>query len=636
MKSFSDYDLHLFHEGSHYKAYEFLGSRPFEVNKKKGILFSLWAPNAKEVSVIGDFNNWDGNSHKMKKEMNQEVWTLFIPGMLVGDLYKYEVVTEDNQIRVKADPYAFYSELRPKTASIVYDLSGYKWEDENWIKAKSIKNVYEEPTNIYEVHLGSWKKDGEEFLNYGQLAEELIPYVKEMGYTHIELLPITEHPFDGSWGYQSTGYYSVTSRYGTPHDFMSFIDQCHQRNIGVILDWVPGHFCKDDFGLANFDGTKLYEYKDVNRSENYGWGTLNFDLGRPEVLSFLISNALFWLDKYHIDGIRVDAVAAMLYLDYCKEPNQWVPNKFGGRENLEAIQFMKKLNEAIFKYHSNCLVIAEESTAWPLVTMPTYLGGLGYNYKWNMGWMNDILSYMKKDPIHKKYNHNMLTFSLTYAFSENFVLPLSHDEVVHGKCSLINKMPGDYWQKFANLRLMYMYMTGHPGKKLLFMGSEFGQFIEWDYKKELDWFLLEYDMHKNTQSFVKDLNHFYLEDSSLWEQDQGWDGFEWIDPNDYSQSVISFIRKGREKSNFTIAIYNFTPVVRENYRIGVPYIGEYIEVLNSDNSQYGGSNQTNNLIISSEAIPWHGKENSIEIKLPPLGSVFIKMVNQTRKLKGAL
>jgi 1,4-alpha-glucan branching enzyme len=628
MKKISDYDLYLFHKGHHHKAYEFLGAHPYIDEEQPGVLFSLWAPNAKEVRVIGDFNHWQGEQHKMSKIMDGETWVLFIPGVGVGDLYKYEIHSKDNEVLIKADPYGFYSELRPNTASIVYEGSNYHWHDEEWQEEKYNNNPYETPTIIYEVHLGSWKKKGEKFLTYRELAHKLVPYVKEMGYTHIELLPITEHPFDGSWGYQATGYYSVTSRYGTPDDFKYFIDTCHQERIGVILDWVPGHFCKDAHGLSQLDGTCLYEYQNESRRENYGWGTSNFDLGRPEVRSFLISNALYWMDIYHIDGIRVDAVASMLYLDYGKSSGQWQANAYGGRENLEAIEFMKQLNEAVFKYHKNCLMIAEESTAWPLVTMPTYLGGLGYNFKWNMGWMNDILKYMEKDPIHRKYQHNNLTFSLTYAFSENFLLPLSHDEVVHGKKSLLDKMPGDYWQKFANLRLLYLYMMSHPGKKLLFMGGEFGQFIEWNHNEALDWFLLDYPMHRQLQVYVRTLNHLYIKEPALWEQDKGWEGFQWIDPNDYTQSVISFIRKGKEEDDILIIICNFTPVVRENYRIGVPYEGEYIEIFNSDAILYGGSNQLNTGIVTSDPITWHHQLNSIELTIPPLGGVYLKLIKK--------
>jgi len=619
----TSYDLYLFHQGSHYRTYEIFGAHLEEMAGEKGVRFCLWAPNAREVRVVGDFNRWQGERHVMTKITPSGIWSVFVPRLKEGDLYKYEIHTDSEQVLLKADPYSFHSEPRPGTASKVFSPQGYEWQDRQWQQNKGTKPVYERPLLIYEVHLGSWRKKDGQFLSYRELADQLVDYLIRMGYTHVELLPLTEHPLDGSWGYQSTGYYAPTSRYGTPHDFMFFVDQCHQAGLGVILDWVPGHFCKDDHGLRNFDGSPLYEYAAPRRSENEQWGTANFDLGKEEVVSFLISNALFWLDYYHIDGLRVDAVAHMLYLDYGKQEGQWVANQYGGKENLEAIAFLKRLNEAIFKYHPHALVIAEESTTWPLVTRPTYLGGLGFNYKWNMGWMNDMLRYMEMDPIHRKWHHNLLTFSFMYAFSENFILPLSHDEVVHGKKSLLDKMPGDYWQKFANLRAFYGYMMAHPGKKLLFMGGEFGQFSEWQVENNLDWHLLDYDMHKKFQQYVKDLNHFYRQENSLWEQDHSWQGFQWIDPHDYSQSVITFLRKARHPRDYLIIVCNFTPVVREGYRIGVPDLREYTEVFNSDREVYGGSGQINGTLRASRSA-WHNQPYSLEIKIPPLAAVFLK------------
>lgn len=626
--SLSEYDRYLFCEGNHFQSYSFLGAHQDKVDNVLGVHFRVWAPRAKAVSVIGDYNNWDEKATPMELIEEAGIWAAFVPALKEGTLYKYLIQTYDGKSLVKADPYAFFSELRPKTASIYWDLHKYKWNDQEWQELKSKDTVYNRPLLIYEVHLGSWKqKENGELLSYKELANELIPYVKEMGYTHIELLPIAEHPFDGSWGYQATGYYSVTSRYGTPEEFMYFVDQAHQQGIGVILDWVPGHFCKDDHGLRIFDGTPTYEYNEPWRSENLGWGTANFDLGRGEVKSFLISNACFWFDVYHLDGLRVDAVANMLYLDYGKAANQWRSNIYGGRENLEAIAFLRRLNEAVFQNHPGALMIAEESSAWPLVSRPTYLGGLGFNYKWNMGWMNDMLEYMELDPVFKKYHHNLLTFSLMYAFSENFILPLSHDEVVHGKKSLLDKMPGDYWQKFANLRAFYGYMMAHPGKKLLFMGGEFGQFIEWRYAEALDWHLLNYPSHHALQRYVKELNHFYLKESSLWQDDHNWQGFKWIDCHDNTQSTVSFIRYDTNKQDFVIVMSNFTPVVRYDYRIGVPELGEYIEVFNSDHQNYGGSGQLNNNLFASQ-VPWHGQPYSIMLKVPPLATIYLKIKNK--------
>lgn len=621
----SDYDRYLFCEGNHFKSYSFLGAQVIKTDKLSGVRFAVWAPRAKKVSVIGDFNNWDENAAPLKYLEESGIWWTFIPGLQEGALYKYLLVSPDGKKLVKADPYGFYAELRPKTASIVWDLNKYQWHDDTWQAKKQKKIIYQEPILIYEVHLGSWKqKVGGELYSYREIGEQLINYAKEMGYTHLELMPLAEHPFDGSWGYQATGYYSLTSRYGTPEDFMYFVDQAHQAGLGIILDWVPGHFCKDDHGLRLFDGTPTFEYNEPWRSENLDWGTANFDLGRTEVRSFLISNAVFWFDLYHIDGLRVDAVANMLYLDYGKKPGAWIPNIYGGRENLEAIAFLKRLNETVFERFPGVLMIAEESSAWPLVTKPTYLGGLGFNYKWNMGWMNDTLNYMALDPVFKKYHHDYLTFSLMYAFSENFILPLSHDEVVHGKKSLLDKMPGDYWQKFASLRAFYGYMIAHPGKKLLFMGGEFGQFIEWRFAEELDWHLLDYPLHKALWHYVKALNHFYLSEASLWEADHHPDGFTWIDCHDNTQSIVSFIRYSKQQQDFIIVLSNFTPVVRYDYCLGVPKQGEYIEVLNSDGSDYGGSEQLNaNLVATS--VPWHNQPYSIKLKVPPLATIYLKL-----------
>ncbi|MCL0032596.1 1,4-alpha-glucan branching protein GlgB [Peptococcaceae bacterium] len=628
LSNFSDYDLYLFHEGTNFHSYNMLGAHLTEQRGIKGVRFAVWAPNAKEVRVVGDFNSWNGKDHCMTKVKSSGIWSIFIPGLKEGDLYKYEIVTRHNEVLLKCDPYGFYAECRPKTASVVFSsLRNYEWNDDKWFERKRLESIYEQPVLIYEVHLGSWRrKSNNEFYSYKELADELIDYVVQMGYTHIEILPLAEHPHDGSWGYQATGYFAVTSRYGNPRDFMYFVDKCHQAGVGVILDWVPGHFCKDAHGLARFDGTALYESDNPLKSENWQWGTANFDFSKPEVHSFLISNALFWFDVYHIDGLRVDAVAQMLYLDFAKKEGEWVPNKYGGRENIDAIDFMKKLNKAVFANYPHSLVIAEESTQWPMVTMPTYLGGLGFNYKWNMGWMNDMLKYMEMDPIFRKHHHNLLTFSFFYAFSENFILPLSHDEVVHGKKSLLDKMPGDYWQKFANLRLLYAYMMAHPGKKLLFMGGEFGQFIEWNWQKSLDWHLLDYEMHSKLHRYVQDLNFFYKRERSLWELDHSWQGFEWIDPHDETQSVVTFMRKAKSVSDFTIVVCNFTPVMRENYRIGVPQKGMYREVFNSDLEIYGGSRQLNDGNLKASDVAWHNQDYSIEITLPPLAAVFIKPI----------
>jgi len=627
-QTLSSYDAYLFREGNHYRSYDFLGAHIACADGAEGAVFSVWAPNAGFVGLAGDFNGWDGTKNPMTRHEESGIWSTFVPGLRQWDMYKYEIHTADGRILAKSDPYAFFSELRPGKASKLFSFQGFQWEDNLWLEQRSRTNVYESPISIYELHAGSWKQkpDGE-YYSYRELADELVPYVKAMDYTHVELMPLTEYPFDGSWGYQATGYYSATSRYGSPYDLMYLIDKCHREGIGVILDWVPGHFCKDENGLRLFDGTALYEYSDPRKGENRGWGTCHFDLGKPEVHSFLISNAVFWFEKYHIDGLRVDAVASMLYLDYERKAGEWVPNKYGGRENLEAVDFIRKLNKVVFEYYPNVLMIAEESTTWPLVTAPTYLGGLGFNYKWNMGWMNDTLKYMSMDPVHRKWHHNLITFSLMYAYTENYILPLSHDEVVHGKKSLLEKLPGDYWQKFANLRVYLGYMAAHPGKKLIFMGGEFGQFIEWKYDSGLDWLLLGYDMHRKMQDYVRSLNGIYREEPALWEKDHVFEGFEWIDPNNFNQSIIVFMRKGKKVEDTVITICNFTPVVYEQYRIGVPYSCGYREILNSDLQAFGGSGRRNDGLLEATGHKWQNRPFSIEIKVPPLAVVYFKPVN---------
>ncbi|GGM42274.1 1,4-alpha-glucan branching enzyme GlgB [Paraliobacillus quinghaiensis] len=620
-----EHDIYLFHQGNLRYSYQLLGAHPTIQDGKSGIRFTVWAPNAKRVSVVGLFNDWDGRQHPMEKVNDNGIWNRFIPDLETGTIYKYEILTNHGHLTLKADPYAFSSELRPNTASAVYPLNQYTWKDEKWMEQRRQLNHYESPISIYELHLGSWKYiKEEEYYTYREYAEMVIPYVKELGYTHIELLPLTEHPFDRSWGYQATGYYSVTSRYGTPDDFRYFVDQCHQNGLGVILDWVPGHFCKDAHGLRRFDGEALYEYENPSKAEKTMWGTLSFDFGRNEVQSFLISNAIYWLKEFHIDGMRVDAVASMLYLNYCKEDGDWEPNEYGGRENLEAVAFIKKLNEAIFNEIPDVLMMAEESTSWPLVSAPTYLGGLGFNYKWNMGWMNDMLRYMEMDPIHRKYHHNLITFSLFYAFSENFILPISHDEVVHGKKSLLNKMPGDYWRKFANLRVFLGYMFTHPGKKLLFMGSEFGQFDEWKDVEDLDWELLDYDSHAHILSYMKQLHQLYKDMPALWELDHKEEGFNWIDANNYEQSIISFIRNSRSSNDQLVVVCNFTPEVYHHYKVGVPRLGTYKEIFSSDAEHFGGSGQTNGVQLEAIATPWQTQGQHIEMTIPPLAISILK------------
>jgi 1,4-alpha-glucan branching enzyme len=626
----SDYDLHLFGEGNHDTIYEKLGSHAIVHAGIAGVLFAVWAPNAKRVSVVGDLNGWDGRCHPMRVRGTSGVWELFIPELAEGELYKFEIKAADGSLITKADPYGFYSETRPKTASIVYAVDKHAWKDRRWIARRDAADPLKQPISIYEVHLGSWMRVPEEdnrFLTYRELAPKLIAYVEEMGYTHIELLPVLAHPYDASWGYQVTGYFSPTPRFGPPEDLMYLIDRCHQHGIGVILDWVPAHFPKDAHALAQFDGSFLYEHQDTRKGEHREWGTLVFNYGRNEVRNFLISSALFWLDKYHFDGLRVDAVASMLYLDYSREPGEWVPNEFGGNENLEAIAFLKKLNEIVYRYFPGALMIAEESTAWPGVSRPTWLGGLGFGLKWNMGWMHDTLEYFSKEPVHRKFHHQNLTFSLLYAFYENFILPFSHDEVVHGKGSLLGKMPGDLWQKFANMRLLFGYMFSHPGKKHLFMGADIGQWSEWDHNASIEWHLLAYAPHRSLQMFVRDLNRLYRAEPALHEIDFHYSGFEWVDFHDADASIISFIRRGNDPQDFVVVVCNFTPVPRETYRLGVPQPGFYRELLNSDSAHYGGSNMGNSGGVEADAIPWSGKPCSLSIVLPPLSIVVFKPVS---------
>ena len=625
----SDFDLYLMGEGRHYDTYEKLGAHIQTLEGVRGVHFAVWAPSARRVSVVGDFNRWDGRVNLMRARGSSGIWEFFAPELDEGAIYKYEIVAPNGTVLpLKADPYGFRSELRPNTGSVVARLDNYAWGDAAWMAGRAQKNWFESPLAIYEVHLGSWRRvpeEGDRWLSYSEIADQLIPYVKELGYTHIELLPIMEHPYDGSWGYQTLGYYAVTSRFGTPAQFMEFVDRCHVAGIGVILDWTPAHFPRDAHGLAQFDGTHLYEHADPRQGAHPDWGTLVYNYGRNEVQNFLISNALFWLDKYHIDGLRVDAVASMLYLDYSRKPGEWVPNPFGGRENLDAIAFLKRLNEVAHGRFPGILTIAEESTAWPSVSRPTYLGGLGFSLKWNMGWMNDTLNYFSADPVYRKYEHNKLTFSLLYAFTENFVLPLSHDEVVHGKNSLLHKMPGDMWQQFANLRLLFAYQYAHPGKKLLFMGNEIAQRAEWSEARSLDWHLLQFDLHQGIHRFVADLNRLYAAEPALHQVDFDWRGFEWIDCNDADNSVFSFLRRGKDPNDLFVIVLNGTPVIRENYRIGLPQPGFYREVLSTDAASYGGSNVGNLGGVRAESEPWMGRPCSARLILPPLAAVYFKL-----------
>ena len=612
-----------------------LGAHLTEENGEKGVRFTVWAPNAKEVSVVGEFNHWDTRVNKMSRIDDGEIWKIFIPGIKEGDVYKYAIMPQHGGPHImKADPYGYYAEVAPATASRVYDMNHYEWQDAEWQEKKKRTQSYGQPMLTYEVHLGSWRRTPEgNQLSYRDMAEQLVNYAKEMNYTHIEFMPLCEHPYEGSWGYQATGYYAATSRFGAPDDLRYLIDKAHQAGIGIIMDWVPGHFCKDDPGLRDFDGRNLYESDNPQRADNAGWGTTNFDYGRTAVQSFLISNAIFWMDQYHIDGLRIDAVANMLYLDYGRQSGEWQANKYGGNGNLEAIDFLHKLNEAVFREYPQALMIAEESTSWPNISKPVYMGGMGFNYKWNMGWMNDTLSYFSLDPIYRKWHHDKITFSMMYAFSENFVLPLSHDEVVHGKCSLINKMPGDYWQKFAGLRAFFGYWMAHPGKKLLFQGGEFGQFVEWKWDTSLDWHLPEkYEMHTKMLEFSKNLNKFYVENKEFWQVDFDWGGFEWIDCDNADDSMLSFIRRA-DNGDFVIAICNFTPAVRHGARFGVPKAGIYEEVFNSDAAEFGGSNVLNENDIPSQEVPWNNKAQSIQVTVPPLATIYLRLKKE-RPIKG--
>ncbi|MFN5857543.1 MAG: 1,4-alpha-glucan branching protein GlgB [Pseudanabaenaceae cyanobacterium] len=638
----TDFDRHLFAEGNHYQIYEKMGAHPTTINDVAGVYFAVWAPNARNVSVLGDFNSWDGRHHQMRRG-ETGIWELFIPEVTVGTKYKYEVKSPDGHIYEKSDPYGFYQEVRPQTASIVADLTKYQWQDNAWMEKRRTSDPLTQPVSVYEVHLGSWMhgamdqppsdgyqmvaaadlKPGARFLTYRELADKLVPYVRDLGYTHIEVMPIAEHPFDGSWGYQVTGYFAGTSRYGSPDDLMYFIDQCHQNDIGVIVDWVPAHFPKDGHGLSFFDGTFLYEHADTRLGEHKEWGTKIFNYSRNEVRNFLIANALFWFDKYHIDGIRVDAVASMLYLDYNREPGQWLPNQYGGRENIGAIELFRHLHSVLFSYYPGVLSIAEESTSWPMITWPTYAGGLGFNLKWNMGWMHDMLDYFKLDPWFRQFNHNNVTFSIWYAFSENFMLALSHDEVVHGKSPMIGKMPGDEWQKFANLRCLYGYMFTHPGKKTMFMGMEIGQWSEWNVWGDLEWHLLNFPPHRNLQRFIADLNGMLRAEPALYTQDFSESGFQWIECNDNRNSVISFIRRGKDGETAVI-VCNFTPVPHGNFRIGVPEHGYYREVMNSDAVNYGGSGMGNMGGRWSDQWGTHQQPYSMDVCVPPLAVVVFR------------
>lgn len=622
MKNNNELPIYLFHQGTNYYSYKLLGSHI--INDNSGTIFRVWAPNAESVHVVGNFNEWKKDlRHEMKKISRNGIWELFIPFIQSGELYKYLITTKENKELFKSDPYAFSSQTKTETASIVYNINNYNWRDSNWQIYKKSINLHEMPINIYELNLSSWKrKEDGKLYTYREIAESLIAHVKEHGHTHIELMPVMEHPYDGSWGYQVSGYYAPTMRLGKPDDLKYLIDECHLNGIGVIVDWVPAHFPKDAHGLYMFDGSYLYEYSEAWLRENKSWGTHKFNYGKTEIQSFLISNAIFWIEEYHADGLRVDAVSSMLYLDYDKREGEWTPNIHGGNENLEAITFLKRLNEAVFKLHPNTMMIAEESTAWPMVTKPVYLGGLGFNFKWNMGWMNDILKYMETDPFLRKYKHNNITFSLHYAFSENFILPLSHDEVVHGKKSILNKMPGPYEEKFANVRTLLGFMMAHPGKKLNFMGYEVGQFTEWDYNKEIEWFMINYEYHKKLNIYIKVLNEFYLNNSELWEIDYSWDGFKWISNDDYEQNIISFKRINKKREEL-IAVFNFSPVERQHYLIGADE-GEYTEVFNSNALEFGGTGSGNLGGIISSKGRIHGFDSYISLTVPPLSVIFLK------------
>jgi 1,4-alpha-glucan branching enzyme len=624
----TDLELHLFTEGTFYKAYDRMGAHIHTVEGITGVHFAVWAPNAERVSVVGGFNRWDGRCHPMSSLGATGLWELFIPDLPEGTLYKYEIRTrERGALLVKADPYAHAGELRPRTASVVCDLSRYTWHDQTWMAARAKWNSLSTPLSIYEVHLGSWMRmpeEGNRWLSYQELAQKLIPYAKELGYTHLELMPVTEHPFDGSWGYQATGYFAATSRYGRPEDFMAFVDAAHQAGLGVIMDWAPAHFPDDPHGLATFDGTHLYDHADPRLGYHPDWHSRIFNYDRAEVRAFLLNSALFWLEKYHIDGLRVDAVASMLYLDYGRNAGEWIPNEFGGHENLGAVSFLKELNVLVHREHPGAITIAEESTSWPGVSRPTYTGGLGFTFKWNMGWMHDMLEYFRHDPVHRRFHHNQITFGLLYAFTENFVLALSHDEVVHGKRALLDKMPGDLWQRFANLRLLYASMYGHPGKKMLFMGGEFGQWREWNHDASLDWHLCDFEPHRGLQRLIRDLNGLYRTEPALYEADFDWSGFQWIDFTDNENSVVAFLRKATSSSDAVVCVCNFTPVPRHGYRIGVPTSGWYRERLNTDAFYYGGSNVGNSGGVQSVGSPCHDFPHSLTLTLPPLGMLLLK------------
>jgi 1,4-alpha-glucan branching enzyme len=624
----SDFDLHLLGEGTHYRTYEKLGAHLTEVEGVPGVSFAVWAPNAMRVSVVGNFNYWDGRRHPLRSRGSTGVWEIFIPGLRDGEIYKYEIKSRQRSyLGLKSDPYGFYAELRPKTASIVYDLNHYTWNDQTWMAERQSRQGFRAPQSIYEVHLGSWRRSADEshhVLNYREIADQLADYVKQQGFTHVELLPVMEHPLDESWGYQTTGYFAPTSRHGTPDDFMYFVDHLHQHGIGVILDWTPAHFPSDAHGLAFFDGTHLYEHDDPRLREHPDWGTRIFNYGRTEVRAFLWSSALFWLEKYHLDGLRVDAVASMLYLDYSRQPGQWVPNAFGGNENLEAISFIKRFNELAHQYHPGILTIAEESTAWPMVSRPCYIGGLGFSLKWNMGWMHDTLRYFSIDPIFRRYHHSDLTFSLLYAFNENFVLVLSHDEVVHGKRALLAKMPGDYWQQFANMRALFAFLYAHPGKKMLFMGAELGQWNEWNAARDIEWLLLDFEPHRKLQGLVARLNQVYRAEKALHEIDFENSGFEWIDFHDVDHSVIIFMRKGLTPGDHLVVVCNFTPVPQQGYRVGVPQACFYREILNTDDTQFGGTGVTNAAGRQAIPMPWQNQPCNLELTLPPLGVIYLK------------
>lgn len=622
----TDYDIYLLRQGQHFESFDKLGAQVRTIDGVAGVSFIVWAPNAQTVSVVGDFNRWDERMHPMRQNRDSGFWELFIPSVEPGAIYRFHIRSRVGSHRAnKSDPYGFYSELRPANASVVWDINRYIWGDDKWLEERAKREPFRAPLSIYEVHLGSWQRGAEgSWLTYREIAEPLISYVRKMGYTHIELMPITEYPFDGSWGYQVTGYFAATSRYGTPDDFMYFVDQCHQHNIGVILDWVPAHFPKDGHALAYFDGTHLYEHADPRQGEHPDWGTYIFNYGRNEVRNFLLSSALFWVRKYHIDGLRVDAVSSMLYLDYSRKAGQWMPNRYGGNENLDAISLLRDFNTLIHTEHPGVMTIAEESTSWPMVSRPVYIGGLGFTFKWNMGWMNDTLQYFKLDPIARRYHHNLITFMLVYAFSENFILSISHDEVVHLKGSLMTKMSGDWWQKFASLRLMFGMQFTLPGKKLGFMGQEFGQWNEWSETRALDWHLLDLPTHRGMHDWVRDLNHFYVSEPALYENDTDYAGFEWLEVNDIENSVFAYTRHTQDKTDFLLVVANCTPVVRKEYRVGVPSSGRYREIFNSDAVVYHGSGVGNAGVVRSEPIGYHDHPQSLKLTLPPLGLLIFK------------